>query len=220
MSDESRHNQSKATADDQSFRSVCESIAEEFGPLLDSMPDGIIITDVSGRIVCANSPVEKLFGYGHGDLASKMIEKLVPACYREFHVDLQNSDITGPEPRPMGQDTLLGLRQDGSEFLAEISLSPIQTDVGLLIFACVRDVTNRAEATNALRASEEQVRLVLDSTAEAIYGLDLQGNCTFCNRACLEILGYESDEELLGQNMHNLIHHTRPDGSPSPMHEC
>ena len=54
-----------------------------------------------------------------------------------------------------------------------------------------------------------------NSTAEAIYGLGLEGNCTFCNPACVRLLGYADDDELLGRNMYELIHHTRADGSPS-----
>ena len=68
--------------------------------------------------------------------------------------------------------------------------------------------------------SEERVRLVLDSTGEAIYGLDINGNATFCNRACVEALGYERPGDLLGKNMHALIHHTRNDGSAYPVEEC
>jgi diguanylate cyclase (GGDEF)-like protein/PAS domain S-box-containing protein len=68
--------------------------------------------------------------------------------------------------------------------------------------------------------SEEHNRLLLDSTAEAIYGLDLNGNCTFCNAACLTMLGYENENELLDKNMHDLIHHTRADGTPYPVEEC
>jgi PAS domain S-box-containing protein len=72
----------------------------------------------------------------------------------------------------------------------------------------------------ALQDSEERVRLLLDSTAEAIYGIDLKGNCTFANRASQRMLGYEKAEQLLGQNMHDLLHHTRVDGSPYPVAEC
>ena len=72
----------------------------------------------------------------------------------------------------------------------------------------------------ALQDSEERVRLLLDSTAEAIYGIDLKGNCTFANRASLRILGYEKAEHLLGKNMHDVLHHTRVDGSPYPVAEC
>jgi PAS domain S-box-containing protein len=59
-----------------------------------------------------------------------------------------------------------------------------------------------------------ELRLVLDSTGEAIYRIDMVGNCTFCNAACLRLLGYKDPVELIGKNMHNLVHHTRPDGTP------
>ncbi|HYV39838.1 MAG TPA: histidine kinase dimerization/phospho-acceptor domain-containing protein, partial [Gemmataceae bacterium] len=67
---------------------------------------------------------------------------------------------------------------------------------------------------------KHQFKLLLDSTSEAIYGIDLEGRCVFCNPACLQILGYKSAEELLGKGMHGLIHHTRPDGTPYPVEEC
>ncbi|MCH8031056.1 MAG: response regulator, partial [Bacteroidetes bacterium] len=76
----------------------------------------------------------------------------------------------------------------------------------------------RVEA--ALRASEAQMRLLLNSTGEAIYSVDLHGNCTFCNRACLQLLGYDDEHDLLGHNMHDLIHHTRIDGTPYPVESC
>jgi len=80
------------------------------------------------------------------------------------------------------------------------------------------DELARSEA--ALRESEEQVRLLLDSTAEAIYGADLNGNCIFCNPSCVRMLGYQNARELLGKNMHTLMHHHRADGSPYPVEEC
>ena len=82
------------------------------------------------------------------------------------------------------------------------------------------DVTERKKAEEALRKSEEKFRLLLNSTAEAIYGLDTRGICTFCNPACLKILGYESEADILGKNMHNLIHHHRRDGSEYPEKQC
>ncbi len=71
----------------------------------------------------------------------------------------------------------------------------------------------------ALRESEERFRLLLDSSPEAIFGVDAQGLCTFVNPACLEMLGY-TQEEMLGQNVHRLIHHTYPDGRPYPKEQC
>lgn len=71
-----------------------------------------------------------------------------------------------------------------------------------------------------LEASQELINSLLASTAEAIYGVDLDGVCTFCNPSCLKMLGYERKEELLGQNMHKLIHHSYPDGKHYPVEKC
>jgi PAS domain S-box-containing protein len=74
--------------------------------------------------------------------------------------------------------------------------------------------------TSDLDAKEQQLRLLLDSTAEAIYGIDMKGLCTFCNPACLRLLGYKRSEDLLGRNMHDQIHHSRSDGTLYPVRDC
>jgi diguanylate cyclase (GGDEF)-like protein/PAS domain S-box-containing protein len=71
-----------------------------------------------------------------------------------------------------------------------------------------------------LRESEEKIHLLLNSVAEAIYGIDLNGNCTFCNPPCLRLLGYNHPEALLGKNMHWQIHSKHPDGTHFPIEEC
>ncbi|BDV44502.1 hypothetical protein GURASL_34250 [Geotalea uraniireducens] len=91
--------------------------------------------------------------------------------------------------------------------------------VGLLADTGVARL-RQLEVDQALRESEQRVRLLLNSTAEAIYGLDMAGNCIFCNPACLRFLGYEDESRLLGQQMHQLIHHTRVNGSHFPREEC
>lgn len=78
----------------------------------------------------------------------------------------------------------------------------------------------RKQATETVREREELVQLLLDSTAEAIYGVDLQGNCMLANPTCARLLGYADPEQLKGRNMHTLMHHHRPDGRPYPAEEC
>ncbi len=68
--------------------------------------------------------------------------------------------------------------------------------------------------------SPELVWALLNATGEGIYGSDLDGNCTFANPFCVAMLGYKSDADLLGRNMHELIHHTRPNGDPYPVDDC
>lgn len=90
--------------------------------------------------------------------------------------------------------------------------------VGVLVDG--RDVTEEKEAQDALREASDLIRLLLDSTGEGIYGIDLNGNCTFANPACAKLLGFDSVDDLLGKQMHKLIHHTRSNGEPYPVEEC
>lgn len=76
------------------------------------------------------------------------------------------------------------------------------------------------KANTELEENRNQLQLILDSTAEAIYGIDLKGKCTFCNKSCIKLLGYNSQDELLGRNMHQQIHHTRRDGTPFLVEAC
>jgi len=96
---------------------------------------------------------------------------------------------------------------------------------GVQEFSAIIDAINNMSAqvdrsNQQLRRSEEQSRLLLNSTAEAIYGLDTRGRCTFCNSSFLQMMGYGSEAELLGENMHQLIHHSHADGSEYLLDEC
>lgn len=85
----------------------------------------------------------------------------------------------------------------------------------------VKGRTVELEKTNlALKNSEGSIHLLLDSTAEAIYGIDINGNCTFCNASCLKMLRYQHQNELIGKNMHSLIHYNHIDGIPLTMVKC
>ena len=87
--------------------------------------------------------------------------------------------------------------------------------------AAINDALERVqERTTGILAKEERIRLLLASTAEGIYGVDTQGTCTFCNPAGLRMLGYEREQDVLGKNIHALIHHSYPDGSTYPEQEC
>lgn len=84
----------------------------------------------------------------------------------------------------------------------------------------VKERTLELEQVNSeLAASEENIRLLLDSTAEGIYGIDLNGKCTLCNASCSDMLGYEQ-AELIGRDMHDLIHNRYADQTPYPREKC
>lgn len=78
----------------------------------------------------------------------------------------------------------------------------------------------RAAAEALVRDRDAYARLLLDSTAQGIYGIDLEGRCTFCNAAAARMLGFAAPDELLGRDIHTLAHHSRPDGTPYPSSRC
>ena len=111
-------------------------------------------------------------------------------------------------------------KQDGTIIDVEVSSQPINFGHTQAQLVLAHDVTAQRRVEVQVRESTEQLQLLLDSTAEAIYAIDLNGECTLCNAACLRLLGYGHESELLGKDMHATIHHTRPDGRPYPAEEC
>ncbi|WP_455210264.1 PAS domain S-box protein [Kaarinaea lacus] len=101
-------------------------------------------------------------------------------------------------------------------------LLPVQRrdEVGLTSLAFNKMVNAISERTRSIQEKQDHIQLLMDSTEEAIYGVDLQGVCTFANAACVKILGFKHENELIGKEIHGLIHHTRADGSPYPKQEC
>jgi PAS domain S-box-containing protein len=81
-------------------------------------------------------------------------------------------------------------------------------------------ISERDRTEKQLFQEEERMRLLLESVGEAVYGVDSKGDCTFCNAAFLRRIGYPSSQALLGRNIHDVIHHTRANGSPYPWTEC
>jgi PAS domain S-box-containing protein len=87
------------------------------------------------------------------------------------------------------------------------------------VFAAARDITERNKAEQEVTQLSLRNRQILDSAGEGIYGLDIEGRCTFVNPAALQLLGFSADE-LLNQHSHSVFHHTKPDGQPYPENEC
>ena len=99
--------------------------------------------------------------------------------------------------------------------LVVVGISLLLVLAGAFVFRRVGDPLLRN-----LAASRDNLAMLLNSTGEGIYGFDTEGNCTFCNPACVKLLGYESTSDLIGRNMHDLMHHSHADGSPYPVEEC
>jgi protein-histidine pros-kinase len=117
---------------------------EKFRAFLESAPDAIVIIDTDGFITVVNAQTERLFGYPREELHGPPVEKLLPERFQEAHSAHRSAYRSDPRPRLMGAGLeLYGRRRDGNEFPVDISLSPLQTEEGLLLAAAIRDVTLR-----------------------------------------------------------------------------
>ena len=131
---------------------------DRFRQLLESAPDGMVIVDCDGRIVLVNAQTENLFGYRREELIGQSIEILAPERFRMVHRGNRERYSRQPQSRPMGsRSDLPARRKDGSEFLAEISLSPIETEEGVLVASAIRDVTERRRMERSQRENEAQL---------------------------------------------------------------
>jgi PAS domain S-box-containing protein len=111
-----------------------------------------------------------LFGYLREELLGQLVEMLLPQRFRERHLEHRIRYSTAPVTRPMGASyELRAQRKDGTEFPVEISLSPLQTEDGLLITSVIRDITERNKAAEALQKAHDELELrVEERTAELL----------------------------------------------------
>ena len=129
-----------------------------FRGLLEAAPDATVCVDESGRIVLVNAQAERLFGYPREELAGQPIEILVPDASKAVHSGLRAGYAADPQPRQIGAGLdLSGRRRDGTTFPAEIALSALDADQGLLVSAAVRDVTEQRQARDDLMRTNQNL---------------------------------------------------------------
>ena len=136
--------------------------------LLEAAPDPVVIVDREGRIAIVNARTEAVFGYARAELLGRPVELLIPQRLHAAHVAQRAPYQEHPRARAMGAGRdLHARRKDGSEFAADISLSPLATPEGTLIISTVRDVTERKQAERRIRGQLEHLNL-LDHITRAI----------------------------------------------------
>ncbi len=139
-----------------------------FRGLVEAAPDAMVLVDRSGSVVLANERAEQLLGWAPRELIGKPIETLIPESVRADHVQHRTAFVAAPRRRRMGQGIeLVARHRDGHEVPVEVSLSPHETHLGLLVSAAIRDITDQRETRRALEAAlageQEVVRRLEDA---------------------------------------------------------
>lgn len=163
--------------------------------MLDAVPDAMVVVDRAGRIRLANRQTEVLFGYERHELINQMLESLVPEHLVGEHGEHRQQYFEHPAARPMGAPLdLEARRRDGSVFPVEISLSPLASDEGMLVVACIRDITERSRIAAEQRWQADFSRGIVDSLPGVFYLVDQSGRMRQWNANLETVTGYSADE--------------------------
>lgn len=190
--------------------------------ILHAAGEGVVGLDSTGCVIFVNSTAIELLGFPQSAVLGRNWRELTcfvpyqtPCCCAETCTTVATLGSGGAHFLNCSFK-----KSDGSLFPVEIAATPLvekgQHAGAVLVF---RDITEQKRAETALYESEQRMRLLLDAVGEGIYGLDTDGRVVLVNQTAAQLLGW-APEELVGRKLHEMIHHTRPDGSPYPAVEC
>jgi two-component system, cell cycle sensor histidine kinase and response regulator CckA len=182
----------------------------QYRALLDAAPDSLVVVDQLGKVVFVNTQAEKLFGYRREELIGKSAELLISERSRGKHGEQGSRFLAvAAERSAMAALELFGVRKDGSEFPAEIRLSPLKTREETLVCGAIRDLGERRRTEEDLR----RLASIVSSSDDAIIGKTLEGIITSWNLGAERMYGY-SATEAIGKSVSMLVPSGCPDEIP------
>ncbi len=177
-----------------------------FRGLLESAPDAVVIVSGKDKITFVNTGTEKIFGYNRGELIGQPLSTLVPDRFKQNHESHLKDFTLHPHTRALSSGLgLFGRRKDGTEFPADIMLSPLTTNQDVAVLAMIRDITEIRKAEEALRRSEELHRSLVDGARDAIFSMSENAIIQSLNPAFETITGWKR-EDWIGKSITDLIH--------------
>ena len=189
--------------------------------VLEQTTTGIVISDARQfdcPLIYVNRPFEQLSGFSAEEVIGRNCRFLQgPETDPQTVSQLRETVKNGTECRVV----IKNYRKDGASFWNELRVSPVRDQRNRLTHyvGMQHDITERIRSEKVQRRLARYNQLLLESTAEGIYGMDLHGHLTFINPSAAAILGY-NDSEALGRSAHAIMHHSYPDGTPYPVAEC
>jgi diguanylate cyclase (GGDEF)-like protein/PAS domain S-box-containing protein len=192
---------------------------DRFRSIFDHAPIGVAMVSLEERYLQVNRSLCEILGYTEEELQALTWQEITHPDDLAASLDYARRIVEGEFPKYHLDKRFL--HADGRTVWASLSVSLVRDAEGepLYFVSQIQDVTERKRFENALEWLSQQHEMVLKSAGEGIFGLDLRGTVTFANPAASDMTGW-STQDLLGRPMHNLVHHTKPDGAPYPSEEC
>ncbi len=207
---ERRRTEKKLAESETKFRAMSEAVH-----------DGLIMIDSQSRVLFWNSAAETLFGVTAAEILGQDMHTIFLSqedC-QQVKQGMKQFALTGKGPVVGKLDEYLAYDKQRREFPVEVAVASFQIDDQWYAVGTVRDISERKAAEEALRDAEERSRLVLESAGEGIFGVDGKEGVLFINTAACKMLDI-CNIDIIGQNVHELIHHSHADGSPYPIEDC
>ncbi|MFT3831441.1 MAG: PAS domain S-box protein [Opitutaceae bacterium] len=196
-------------------RELGESEASYRRQFSESSAAMLLLDPADGRVVDANNAAARFYGWNR----EQLLKLRLTDVDRGPHEAVLGGLARIPADRGASGESQ-HRRADGSVREVEVFSTRIWLGARTVVHSIVFDITERKRSAADLKRSEAQVRLLLNSAAEAIFGVDLEGNCTFANPACVRMLGFGEQTALLGRNMHELILPSAADGRCGAGADC
>jgi PAS domain S-box-containing protein len=191
-----------------------------FRSIFENAQIGISFFNIDGSTVFSNRALHEMLGYTGDELSHfEKWDEIIPPDERASGAKRYAELIRGKHDNDEWEQRFI--RKDGRIMVANGRFSLLRDAEGKpqYVASFTEDITESKRVQEERNRIAKQMEMLLESTGQGIYGIDLQGDCTFVNRATCELIDYRA-EEVLGRKMHDLIHHHKPDGSVYPVEEC